>query len=244
MDRMKDSGSFDKGSIPFGRTSFSDTGRIALVIFDFDGTLADTQCAIVRTMQQTMSALHLPVLDAARCASVIGLELQDAFRELFPQHGVPTAARCVDTYRRLFAENRKTLIPSWFPHVPQVLRWLHQCGCPAAIATSRSSVSLRQLLDDMDEVPPFRCLVGGDDVLHHKPDAEAVLRILADTGTEAADTLVVGDAAVDILMGRAAGAHTCGVTYGNAGREKLMQAGAEHIIDDISSLPELIHNIK
>ena len=41
---------------------------------------------------------------------------------------------------------------------------------------------------------------------------------------------------VDILMGKGAGAHTCGVTYGNASREDLAAAGADRIIDDFSQM--------
>ena len=45
---------------------------------------------------------------------------------------------------------------------------------------------------------------------------------------------------VDILMGKRAGARTCGVTYGNSSREDLEKAGADIIIDDISSLPDIL----
>ena len=46
----------------------------------------------------------------------------------------------------------------------------------------------------------------------------------------------MGDTRFDILMGRNAGAHTCGVTYGNGSREELEEAGAEQIIDQFDKL--------
>ena len=71
---------------------------------------------------------------------------------------------------------------------------------------------------------------------HAKPDAEPVNVILQSTGCKPEDTLVVGDMRFDILMGRNAGAHTCGVTYGNGSREELEEAGAEQIIDQFDKL--------
>jgi phosphoglycolate phosphatase len=57
----------------------------------------------------------------------------------------------------------------------------------------------------------------------------------------ASKTLVVGDMAVDILMGANAGAKTCGVTWGNGRREELKQAGADYIIDRMEELLHIIH---
>ena len=57
----------------------------------------------------------------------------------------------------------------------------------------------------------------------------------------ASETLVVGDMAVDILMGANAGAKTCGVTWGNGRREELEQAGADYIIDRMEELLHIIH---
>ena len=59
---------------------------------------------------------------------------------------------------------------------------------------------------------------------------------MEDLGYKADETLVVGDMPVDILMGKGAGAHTCGVTYGNASRDDLAAAGADRIIDDFSQM--------
>jgi len=79
-------------------------------------------------------------------------------------------------------------------------------------------------------------VVGADDVKHAKPEPEPVLITLKAMGATADETLVVGDMPVDIMMGRKAGARTCGVTYGNASREQLEAAGADIIIDDFHAL--------
>ena len=70
---------------------------------------------------------------------------------------------------------------------------------------------------------------------------EPVQKTLAAMRFPASETLVVGDMAVDILMGANAGAKTCGVTWGNGRREELEQAGADYIIDRMEELLHIIH---
>jgi phosphoglycolate phosphatase len=83
-------------------------------------------------------------------------------------------------------------------------------------------------------------IVGADDVTLPKPNAEPVLKILSALGISATETIVVGDMPVDILMGANAGTLTCGVTYGNATREQLEEAGANYIINDMAQLLEFV----
>ena len=63
---------------------------------------------------------------------------------------------------------------------------------------------------------------------------------MEDLGYTAAETLVVGDMPVDILMGKGAGTLTCGVTYGNSSREDLAASGADFIIDGIDALIDVL----
>ena len=82
-------------------------------------------------------------------------------------------------------------------------------------------------------------LIGADDVKEAKPKPEPVLKTLAAMQFAASETLVVGDMAVDVLMGANAGTKTCGVTWGNGTREDLKEAGADFIIDRMEELIEI-----
>ena len=208
-----------------------------LIIFDFDGTLGDTRQNIVLTMQQTMAELRLPVADESACAATIGLPLDDCFRQLYPDLGDEAIADCAAVYRRIFEINKKQLSPALFPHVKETLQRLHRQGYVLTIASSRSSASLNDFLHDMRIADYITYVVGADNVAHAKPHPEPVLKTLSTLGASAAETLVVGDMPVDILMGRQAGARTCAVTYGNATRRQLEEAGADFIIDDMAELP-------
>ena len=212
--------------------------NIRLIIFDFDGTLGDTRRNILLTMRQTMEALSLPVADEATTAATIGLPLRDCFLQIYPDLSDAMADACASTYRRLFDINKKQLVPALFPHVRETLAELHARGYVLTVASSRSSASLREFLSDMGIIGYISLILGADDVARAKPDPEPVLQTLRTLAIPAAETLVVGDMPVDILMGARAGARTCAVTYGNATPAALRAAGADFLISDIAQLLE------
>jgi len=207
-----------------------------LIIFDFDGTLGDTRRNIVTTMQMTIAELHLPNRSEEECAATIGLPLAGCFRTLFPDIQDELIPRCAETYRRFFNENLKTIHPEAFPAVVETLSILHQKGFVLTIASSRSRNSLMELTRNMGIANYISFILGADDVKEAKPNPEPVLKTLAEMSFDAAETLVVGDMAVDIQMGANAGAKTCGVTYGNGTKRELEEAGADYIINSIDEL--------
>lgn len=212
--------------------------NVRLIIFDFDGTLGDTRRNILLTMRQTMETLSLPVADEATTAATIGLPLRDCFLQIYPDLSDAMADACASTYRRLFDINKKQLVPALFPHVRETLAELHARGYVLTVASSRSSASLREFLSDMGIIGYISLILGADDVARAKPDPEPVLQTLRTLAIPAAETLVVGDMPVDILMGARAGARTCAVTYGNATPAALRAAGADFLISDIAQLLE------
>ena len=212
-----------------------------LYIFDFDGTIADTQGIITKTMMMTIDELQLEKRTVEQCRAMIGLPLAEAFVTLL---GVDnkTADLCATTYRRIFIENNVPGAVSLFPHVYDTMRKLHELGCTLTIATSRSHASVVQFLEEMNLLDVVSYILGADDVERAKPDPFPVLKTLKDLGFKADDAMVVGDTSFDILMGFRAGVCTCGVTYGNGTEEQLREAHADIIIDDFAMLVE--ENVK
>ena len=129
------------------------------------------------------------------------------------------------------------------PQVKETLEVLRNQGISLAIASSRTSESLRDLLGRMGIGSLFSCIIGAQDIVHAKPDAEPVLKILDILGFMADETLVVGDMDVDILMGANAETKTCGVTWGNGTRDDLNEAGADFIIDRMEELIKIVEEI-
>jgi len=215
-----------------------------LIIFDFDGTLGDTRRNIVTTMQMTIKEIQLPYRSEAECSSTIGLPLAGCFKTLFPDLQDSLLPRCTETYRRIFNENLQTIKPEAFPGVVETLSILKEQGYMLTIASSRSRNSLTELTHDMGIADSISYLIGADDVEKAKPNPEPVLNTLKAMRFEASQTLVVGDMAVDILMGANAGAKTCGVTWGNGSRDELEQAGATFIIDKMEDIIKIVEGTR
>lgn len=213
---------------------------IKLLIFDFDGTLADTHELIIQTNQEAMRRMGFPVLEDRVISRTIGLPLEEGILTMFPQLTREDLPAWVKTYRAIFDELKTRIIPGLFPHVKETLEALHARGYVLTVASSRLSLSLNDFLRDMGIAPFFSYVLGADNVSAAKPDPEPVLKTLRDLHFRADEALVVGDMPVDILMGKRAGAFTCGVTYGNSDREALKKAGANHVLDDFGRLPEII----
>lgn len=212
---------------------------IQLIIFDFDGTLADTYELIIKTNQEAMRQMDYPVRDEETIRGTIGLPLEAGIRTLFPDLPEEAIPQWCATYRRVFDVYKTQYLPVLFPEVKETLEWLRDKGFVLTVASSRQSVSLNAFLRDLGILPCFRYVLGADNVSRAKPDPEPVLKTLRDLGYSAGKTLVVGDMPVDILMGSRAGAGTVGVTYGNSNRAQLLEAGADFVLDHFSELQGL-----
>ena len=222
------------------------------IIFDFDGTIGDSQSLIVKTLQDTMRARKLEVKSDEACAKTIGLRLDEAFISLFGM-SAEEGMECAATYREIFLDNKKTMIVQPFPHVIETLRELHRQGFSLGMASSRNHCSLDGYVKQMQLENIFSSIVAGDDVEHVKPAPDMVFMALGEmkgmknpvTSAESGDVedlldevLVVGDMTFDVDMAHNAGCKACAVTYGNGTREQL--ASAEFIIDDFAELLGLV----
>lgn len=215
-------------------------GMFSLVVLDFDGTLADTQPLIVSSLQRTICELHLPSRTYAECCTVIGLPLKECFSELLSVDET-MADQCAEVYRRIFAEDNHTGTVTLFPRVLETIQTLHERDVILAICSSRARPTLDAFIQDFHLNEYVSMVVSANDVQHAKPHPEPVQQILQRLQIAAENTLVVGDANYDILMGRAAGCHTCGVTYGNQSVAVLRQAGADFLINDFGELLRIVN---
>ncbi|MCR5710724.1 MAG: HAD family hydrolase [Bacteroidales bacterium] len=209
---------------------------MAALIFDFDGTLADTRAGILATAQEVLRRMGLPPADPVALAATIGLPLRENFTRGagLPDEAADTA---VTIYRSIFEEVGVPAITA-FPGVAEVLEALASRGLPMAVATSRGQHSLELLMNRLGldrHIPPAFCF-GVETAARPKPAPDMVYVILGKLGAKPEETLVVGDTTFDIEMGRAAGCRTCGVTWGNQSADTLAGAYPDYIIDDIRKL--------
>ncbi len=182
-----------------------------LVIFDWDGTLADSVSSIVLAMQQAAAAIQVPVPAAVEVREIIGLGLPEAINQLFP--GLPEA-RYPDL-RAAYAESyiaQHARIPL-FPGVVEMLEALRQQGVRMAVATGKSRLGLDRALNASGMAEFFhatRCADEGPG----KPEPDMTHYLLSQLDVAAGSAVLVGDTAHDLEMARRAGLAAVGVGWG------------------------------
>jgi len=212
--------------------------RTKLVIFDFDGTIADTSEGIIQVCLASLKKMGLPPSTPEKIKASIGLPLGPF---LVAGSGVPEERmeEGMKTYRELFFEIAGPYI-CLFDGVKEALLSISESGRQLAIATSRGRNSLTSILREQGLFGIFGEIVCADNALPPKPAPDMVKYILERTGVPADEAIVIGDTTFDLLMGKGAGCRTCGVSYGNHSAEMLATAEPDFIINNMSALPELL----
>lgn len=208
-----------------------------LLVFDFDGTLVDTKRDIVDSVNRTLKELELRTLDRETLYTFIGKGVKHLVTRSLEGTGCDDLPRAIDTFMRHYEEHLMDQT-DLFPNCREVLN--HFAYKENAILSNKPTRFITQILDALDCRAPFSTIIGGDLMPEKKPDPGGLHHILEQHGVRSEETLMIGDSLVDIETGKRAGAKTCGVTYGHAGRESLESAQPNWIIDDLSELKQLV----
>jgi phosphoglycolate phosphatase len=195
--------------------------RFKLIVFDWDGTLMDSEARIVACIQNAFADVGAPPPSREAARDVIGLGLDEAMALLWPASGAERRQRLVDRYRHHFLVASE--VPSaLFPGARSVLEWFADRGYLLAVATGKSRRGLDAALKSTGLNGLFHASRCADETFS-KPHPEMLLQLMDELGVAAADTLMVGDTEYDMEMARNAGASALGVCYGVHDRERLLR---------------------
>ncbi|MEQ1687357.1 MAG: HAD-IA family hydrolase [Sphingopyxis sp.] len=218
---------------------------LKLALFDCDGTLADSQHAIVEGMRDAFAACALPCPADSAIRAAIGLSLPRLIVTLVPDAEPPQQSALVDAYRDAYFTRRAgagAAPEPLFDGIVAALDALSATGWQLGIATGKSQRGLVRLLDAHGILDRFVTLQTAD---HHasKPDPAMALAAMAQTLTAPACTVVIGDTAFDMMMARGAGAHALGVGWGYHPPAELHAAGAHAIVEVPAAIPAALTHL-
>ena len=209
-----------------------------LFVFDFDGTLVDTQKDIVDSVNRALAELGLETRGRETLFTFIGKGVNHLMTRSLEGTGYGDVPRAVDAFMRHYEEHLMDQT-DLFPNCRETLD--HFSGTPKTILSNKPTRFITRILDALDCRAPFATIIGGDLMAAKKPDPAGLRRIMEQHRVRPEETLMVGDSLVDIETGKRAGVKTCGVTYGHAGRASLETVQPDWIIDDLSDLKQLFH---
>lgn len=205
-----------------------------LIIFDCDGTLIDSQHAIVEAISDAFSSAGLEAPERQQVMSIIGLSLPEAFAELAAGHHRDVQLKLAQLYKDAFTRRRQVQRKEepLYPGIRDAVDHLgKQSDVALAIATGKSRPGVARLLERESWQDHFVSIQTAD--MHpSKPHPSMILQAMQETGAEPVDTVMIGDTTFDMEMARAAGVRSIGVAWGYHPVEALQTAGANHIAEN------------
>ena len=205
------------------------------VLFDLDGTLADTVELILMSYRHTMRTHLGEVPPDERWLATIGRPLPVQLAAFARDDDESAAMR--DTYVA-FQRSLHDAMVRPFPGAIGVLSELRSRGVRLGVVTSKARGIARRTMEVCGLWDRVDSVVCGDEVERGKPDPEPVRRALRSLGLEdvAGEVLFVGDSPVDLRSGRAAGTRTAAVAWGPHARSLLDAERPDLFLDDLAEL--------
>lgn len=208
-------------------------------VFDFDGTLMDTEPAIMASFEHVFELYRtVDEFTPERRIAMLGPALDVMMAQFFPERD---PWECVNEYRRFQREHLRDLIKP-MPGAKETLVKLDRMGIPCGIVSTRYSSSLNELLQQ-NRMDGFMAVVlGNDSVSRSKPDPEGILRAKQEMGVQS--VFYIGDSAMDVQAGRNAGAVTVAYPSNEGKRGQLLAEHPDYVIEHLLELPDLARQKK
>ena len=208
---------------------------LKLAIWDMDGTIVDSREVIQTAMCRAFGICGLPEPQYEDTRKIVGLGLDEACRTLAPTY--EDLPRLVEAYRQAFVARRseKDFREPLYDGAVESLERLANDNWLIAMATGKSHRGIRAIFEMHPLEQYFDTIWCADDG-PGKPHPFMVEQCMDALGCEPHQSLIIGDAIHDIAMGRNAGIHTMGVSWGFGRADELEAAGAHEIHHDFASL--------
>ena len=207
------------------------------IIFDFDGTLANTLPVIFACYDYSTEKVLGRKADRAPFIETFGQPLYVCLTRIF---GEATGSKICDAYRAYQEIHHDELIRP-FPGVKETLEKIYSQKIPMAVVTSKSTATCLRGARCLGIDTYFAAIIGADAVAHPKPDPEPTQIALEKLGIKPEETLCIGDAPYDMISAKAAGCHTAAVEYTQFDKEKFKSmVTPDYWLNDISDLISLL----
>jgi 2-phosphoglycolate phosphatase len=212
------------------------TSDYRAIIFDFDGTLADSYAAITASVNHVRAAHHLPPLAESEVRKLVGFGLQTLLQEVIPGGGTDADVALYRSHYLQIMERETQLLPGVLP----ALEELHRRGLRLAVCSNKNVTFTRKLCASLGIAQFFDAILGPEDVSAPKPDPAMLREGMRRLGVTAKECLYIGDMAIDVETARAAGVPVWVVPSGSHDAATLSAAGPDRILSDMGQLPRAL----
>ena len=212
------------------------------LLFDLDGTLADTDKLHLLAMQQLLHEDGRTLTEAEFEAHISGRANADLCRYLFPDRPLSEHRDFADRKEARFRELSPTLQPT--PGLVRLLEYAEARGIGMAVVTNAPRANAEHMLAALDLAGRFEHVLVAEELPKAKPDPLPYLTGLQRTGAQAEQALAFEDSVPGVKAASGAGIYTVGLSTSQTA-EALMAAGAQLVVADFEDerLWEVIKSI-
>ena len=203
--------------------------KLRAVIFDLDGTLADTLADIATAMNSALDAMGLPTHPAEAYKGFVGAGIAMAAERALSREHLPRRDEVVARFRVIYGDH---LLDTSRPYdgIPELLDALDARRVPMSVLSNKPHEPTRVISDALFGKRRFRAVYGQRDGVPKKPDPTVALELAGMMGVEPDECLFVGDTLIDMETARQAGMSGVGVLWGFRPRQELIDSGARALI--------------
>lgn len=204
---------------------------IKAVLFDFDGTLLNTNDLIFTSYEYAFTKVLGRSITDEEIHDLYGKPLYSSLAK----YGEHQDALC-DTYRE-FNESHHDELVKKFDGAAEGVRMIKNSGIKTAVVTSKRRYTLEKGIRILGLEDFFDVLITPDNTEKHKPDPEPVLKACELLGVSPSEAIMVGDSVFDFECAKRAGARLAGVNYSTT-RDAIMEYKPDYMVDTLVELAE------
>lgn len=203
------------------------------VIFDFDGTLADTSPGVLGSVRYALETLGAPVPDEKVLRGFIGPSLYSSFTGIIGFDG-KKADEAIALYRSVY-NPRGVYECELYDGMKELLSGLKQNGVSLSVASSKPQNALDKVVDHLGIREYFDRVIGADPSVKHDDKAELVA-----AARTRENAVMIGDSRFDIEAAKKAGIKSIAAGYGFTAKEKLLALDPDYYADSVSDIAKIL----
>lgn len=209
------------------------TKQFDLIVWDWDGTLANSTGMITDAIVRAAVQVGLPALDPFAASNIIGLGLKESIHALFGNISAEKAQALAKQYTANYYAGESEI--PLFEGAADTIKTLHKRGFKLAVATGKGRRGLNLALEHCGLSPYFHATKTVDECFS-KPHPQMLGELMDELIVRPERTLMIGDTSYDLQMASNAGVPAVAVTFGAQSRDKLNSYNIIAIFNQFSEL--------
>ena len=212
--------------------------EVDLILFDLDGTLADTHIDIANSVNFMLQKSGFKTKSIKEIMYCVGWGMEPLLKGVLGEENTEIFAQAQFIYEKHYGEHLFDNV-KLYPYVKEILAYF--ANKKKIVISNKPDGFCLKLLKKLSIFSYFEEIIGGDNAKYRKPSPWTINNVLKRLGICKNKAIMVGDMPIDIEAGKRAGILTCGVTYGFVEKEKMTRTHPDFLINKLIELKNILN---